>query len=86
MTFTGQQGRFKYSLQAVLYMEIFGATDFIFLVVDKGTREIGIFDCSEDFLLLGRLQIEKGIENYKKFFMSPDSETLIKNNVIRRTL
>ena len=67
-------------------MEIFGATDFIFLVVDKGTREIGIFDCSDEFLEIGRSHIAKGIENYKKFFMSPDSETLIKNNVIRRTL
>lgn len=78
--------RFKYALQAVLYMEIFGATDFIFLVVDKGTREIGIFDCSDEFLEIGRSHIAKGIENYKKFFLSPDSETLIKNNVIRRTL
>ena len=78
--------RFKYALQAVLYMEIFGATDFIFLVVDKGTKEIGIFDCSEQFLETGRMHIAKGIENYKKFFLSPDSETLIKNNVIRRTL
>lgn len=78
--------RFKYALQAVLYMEIFGATDFIFLVVDKGTREIGIFDCSEQFLDSGRSLIAKGIENYKKFFLSPDSETLINNNVIRRTL
>lgn len=78
--------KFKYALQAVLYMEIFGAVDFIFLVVDKGTREIGIFDCSDEFLEIGKFHIAKGIENYKKFFMSPDSETLIKNNVIRRTL
>lgn len=78
--------KFKYALQAALYMHIFGATEFIFLVIDKNTKEIAIMDCSKEFLYLGQQQITQGINLYKKYFMSPDSATLIKNNVIRRTL
>lgn len=78
--------KYNYGLQAALYMRIFKATDFIFLVVDKSTKDIGIFDCSEDFLLKGEYDIARGIEVYKEYFMPENSEELIKNNVIRGTL
>lgn len=78
--------KFKYAMQAVLYMRIFGAEEFTFLVIDKTTKEIAICPCSDEFLMMGEDMLLRGIENYKKFFTSPDSETLINNNVIRRIL
>ena len=78
--------KFMYALQAALYMHIFGATEFIFLVIDKNTKDIGIFDCSSEFLELGQNQVAQGIEVYKEYFTTPDSNNLINNNVIRRTL
>ena len=78
--------KFNYGLQAALYMRIFNATEFIFLVVDKNTKDIGIFSCSGDFLEKGSDDIYKGIDVYKQFFLSENSEELINNNVIRGIL
>ena len=61
--------RFSYDLQAYLYLQLFPqAEEFIFVVIDKKTRDIGIFDCSEEFLESGKKKLEQGIENYKFFF------------------
>lgn len=78
--------KYNYALQAALYLRIFGAQEFIFLVVDKNTKDIGIFSCSEDFLEAGSNDIYRGIEVYKNFFMQPNSEELIKNDVYRGLL
>jgi len=77
---------FKYSLQAALYLKIFGAQEFIFVVVQKDTKDIGIFTCSEEFLETGESQILSGIQVYKDFFLQPNTEDLIRNNVIRGIL
>lgn len=78
--------KFKYALQAALYLRIFGASEFVFVVVDKNTKEVGIFECSREFLELGNAQVEMGIAVYKKYFMQENSDELIKNHVIRRVL
>lgn len=78
--------RYNYALQAALYLHLFGATEFIFLVVNKQTKDIGIFTCSGEFLEKGYDDIYRGIGVYREFFLSEDSEELIKNNVIRGIL
>lgn len=78
--------KYNYGLQAALYMTIFNVPNFIFLVVDKTTKDIGIFECSNEFLEKGYDDIHKGIEIYKEFFMSDNSEDLINNNVYRGIL
>lgn len=78
--------KFRYAMQAALYLRIFEAEEFTFLVVDKNTKEIAICPCSEEFLAMGEDMLLRGIEMYNKFFTSSDSETLINNNVIRRIL
>lgn len=61
--------KFGYDLQAYLYLQLFPQADqFTFLVIDKKTQDIGVFECSEEFLESGREKLEKGIENYKFFF------------------
>jgi len=77
---------FHYNLQAALYMHIFGASEFTFLVINKDTKDIGIFECSNEFLESGWILVEQGINIYKEFFMSDNSDELIKNNVVRGVL
>jgi hypothetical protein len=77
---------FNYSLQAALYLEIFGATEFYFLVVHKQSKEIGIFDCSEEFINLGRQEINGALWVYKNYFLADNSKELIDNYVIRGIL
>ena len=61
--------KFGYDLQAYLYLQLFPqAEEFVFLVIDKKTTDIGIFDCSKEFLESGKDKLERGIENYKYFF------------------
>jgi len=55
-------------------------------VVQKDTKDIGIFTCSDQFLEYGLMDVYAGIQTYKNFFLQPNSEDLIKNNVIRGIL
>lgn len=78
--------KFKYALQAALYLRIFGAEQFIFVVIDKNTKDIGIFTCSDAFLEGGQQDIDAAIKVYQDYFLQPNSEELIKNNVFRGIL
>jgi len=61
--------KFGYDLQAYLYLQLFPqAHSFKFLVIDKNTSDIGVFECSPQFLDDGRRKLEKGIKDYKHFF------------------
>ena len=77
---------FSYELQAALYLELFDADEFIFLVVDKDTKDIGIFECSAEFLQNGQNAIEHGISVYKHYFADSNSNDLINNYVHRGIL
>jgi len=79
--------KYQYDLQAALYLELFeSAVEFIFLVINKDTKDIGIFECSEQFIQNGRNAVEHGISTYKYYFMQDNSDELIKNHVIRGIL
>lgn len=60
--------KYSYDLQAYLYREMFGVENFTFIVIDKGSLDIGIFECSDEFYESGKRKLEQGIENYKYFF------------------
>ena len=78
--------KYQYNLQAALYKRIFGAEEFIFLVVQKDTKDIGIFECSDEFIHNGNNAVDFGIKTYKYYFMQPNSSELIKNYVVRGIL
>lgn len=78
--------KYNYALQAALYLQIFQADTFIFLVINKTTKDIGIFECSQSFLDAGAVDILKAVSVYKEFFNKDNTEELIKNNVIRGIL
>jgi hypothetical protein len=62
--------KYSYDLQAWLYREMFGVDNFIFVVIDKGSLDIAIFECSDEFYEKGKQKFEQGISNYKYFFQT----------------
>jgi hypothetical protein len=78
--------RYNYALQAALYLHIFDAEEFIFLVVNKITKDIGIFTCSKEFLEDGMSDVYRSIEVYNEWIAKPNYEELIKNYVVRGIL
>ena len=66
--------RYGYDVQAYLYCELFNKKyfDFKFLVIDKGSLDIGVFECSEEFYLQGEAKVKFAIERYKEYFVGKD--------------
>ena len=75
---------FSYDLQAALYMKMFDADAFIFVVVDKDTKDIMICDCSDEFIRTGLHKLDMAIEQYKYFFQ--DEIPNLDNYVTHETL
>ena len=42
---------------------------FKFIALDKGSLDIGIWECSEEFYYNGEEKVEKALELYQKFFI-----------------
>ena len=63
--------KYGYSVQCYLYCELFGIDykDFTFLALDKGSLDIGVYHCSEEFYLDGKQKTEKAIETYDTYFL-----------------
>ena len=62
--------KYSYDLQAWLYREMFGVENFVFIAIDKGSLDIAIFECSEEFYAKGKEKFEQGVSNYKYFFQT----------------
>jgi hypothetical protein len=77
---------FSYDLQAALYLHLFDAEEFIFLVVDKDSKDIGIFECSGHFLENGKDKLATAIASYKHFFIDTDPMDSVRNYVTREVL
>jgi len=63
--------KYGYDVQCYLYCNLFKKQykDFHFLVLDKGSLDIGIFNCSEEFYYRGEEKVEKALDLYNKFFI-----------------
>jgi hypothetical protein len=59
---------YNYDSQAYIYSSMF-QKPMRFLVVEKGSGAIGLFDVSEDAYLRGRDKVEKAEEVYMKYYM-----------------
>ena len=82
-TFRYSADKYGYDLQAYLYLRLFDKEKFTFLVIDKKSTDVGIFDTSEEFIERGRQKFIQAIDNYKYFF---DSDTDIDQYVMRGVL
>ena len=69
--FSYSANKYGYDVQCYLYCNLFGKSykDFYFLALDKGSLDIGIFNCSEEFYYRGEEKVEKALDLYNKFFI-----------------
>jgi hypothetical protein len=69
--FSYSANKYGYDVQCYLYCNLFKKEykDFHFLVLDKGSLDIGIFNCSEEFYFRGEEKVEKALDLYNKFFI-----------------
>jgi len=63
--------KYGYDIQCYIYCQLFGVNyfDFKFLVLDKSSLDIGVFECSEEFYLRGKEKTEIGIKRYEEYFI-----------------
>lgn len=63
--------KYSYDMQCYLYCYLFDISykDFIFIAIDKGSLDIGIYDCSEEFYFSGEQKVAQAIKTYDTFFM-----------------
>ena len=69
--FSYSANKYGYDVQCYLYCNLFKKEykDFHFLVLDKGSLDIGIFNCSEEFYFRGEEKVEKALHLYNQFFI-----------------
>ena len=75
--------KFNYDSQAYIYRTLFGY-DMLFIVIDKNTHQIGLYDCSPDFYRTGRDKVEKASEIYDLFYKTENFDH--KQHLITKTL
>ncbi len=61
--------KYGYDLQAYLYTKLFNVDKFTFLVIDKGSCDIGVFEASQDFIARGEDKYRQATDLYKYFFI-----------------
>ena len=62
--------KYSYDLQAALYLDLFDADDFIFLVVDKRTLDVGVYTITAGFVDSGLQKLQVATDTYKNYIMS----------------
>jgi hypothetical protein len=77
--------KYSYDLQAYLYRKMFNVDEFVFVCIDKGSLDIAVFECSDEFYERGKEKLEQGISNYKYFF-GQDSDVDLNQYVLRGIL
>ena len=75
--------RFNYDSQAFIYSQLFGY-EFLFIVIDKNSHQIGMFDCSPQFYESGKDKVKRAVEAYDLFFKTKDFDP--KQYFISKTL
>ena len=75
--------RFNYDSQAYIYSQLFGY-EFLFIVIDKNSHQIGMFDCSPQFYESGKDKVSRAVEAYDLFFKTQDFDP--KQYFISKTL
>ena len=75
--------KYNYNSQAYIYQKLFGY-EMIFMVIDKTTKQIGVYDCSSKFLSYGEDKVQKAVEAYDLFYNNPEFKP--ENYFINQTL
>ena len=75
--------KYNYDSQAYIYSKLFGY-EFLFIVIDKATYKIGMFDCSPEFYERGEDKVRRASEAYDLFYKTKDFDP--KQYFISKTL
>jgi len=75
--------KYNYDSQAYIYSKLFGY-EFLFIVIDKSTHQIGMFDCSPKFYERGEDKVRRASEAYDLFYKTKDFDP--KQYFISKTL
>ena len=75
--------KYNYDSQAYIYSKLFGY-EFLFIVIDKNTHQIGMFDCSPQFYERGEDKVSRASEAYDLFYKTKDFDP--KQYFISKTL
>ena len=81
--FQWSASKYNYDSQAYIYSKLFGY-EFLFIVIDKNTYQIGMFDCSPQFYERGEDKVRKASEAYDLFYKTKDFDP--KQYFISKTL
>ena len=83
LKFKNSAYRFNYDSQAFIYSQLFGY-EFLFIVIDKTSHQIGLYDCSPKFYESGKDKVSRAVEAYDLFFKTEDFDP--KQYFISKTL
>ena len=81
--FKWSASKYNYDSQAYIYSELFGY-EMIFIVIDKNTHQLGVFDCSPEFYAKGQDKVQRAVESYRLFYKNKDFDP--KQYFINKTL
>jgi len=81
--FQWSANKYNYDSQAYIYSKLFGY-EFLFIVIDKNSHQIGMFDCSPKFYERGEEKVRKASEAYDLFYKTKDFDP--KQYFISKTL
>ena len=59
--FKWSASKYNYDSQAYIYRMLFGY-DMLFVVIDKNTHQLGLFDCSPEFYEKGKDKVQRAVE------------------------
>jgi len=83
LKFKNSAHRFNYDSQAFIYSQLFGY-EFLFIVIDKTSHQIGLYDCSPKFYESGKDKVSRAVEAYDLFYKNEDFDP--KQYFISKTL
>ena len=81
--FKWSASKYNYDSQAYIYSKLFGY-EMLFIVIDKATHNIGMFDCSPEFYERGEDKVRRASEAYDLFYKTKDFDP--KQYFISKTL
>lgn len=59
--------KYNYDSQAWVYNQLFGKA-MVFLVIEKNTHRMGLFECSDNFLEQGKEKVHRALEVYRRYY------------------
>ena len=81
--FNWSASKYNYDSQAFIYSTLFGY-EMLFIVIDKTTHQIGLFDCSPQFYEKGEDKVRRACDAYELFFNTENFD--YKQHLLTKTL